>query len=126
MRHGIGFPFGAPVAGVAVRHGDKAMDGWSEKSLQEEVNRIHSSEDCVLQSKAGVCFYKASDSKNCHEPFLAKESVDKINYQTFYTEYKSNNSNIYVDRIDKKDNMEYYSTLEVLVISDDVEVNIIF
>jgi hypothetical protein len=50
-----GFPFGSPVAGLHVRHGDKHIDGFKEHSYFEEVSSLQRSPDCVSY-RDGRCY----------------------------------------------------------------------
>lgn len=43
-----GFPFGAPVAGLHVRHGDKSIDGFQDHSFNAELRAIHKSPECAF------------------------------------------------------------------------------
>jgi hypothetical protein len=42
-----GFPFGTPVAGLHVRHGDKSIDGFKDHSFNAELRAIHKSSECA-------------------------------------------------------------------------------
>mmetsp|Transcript_15132 Transcript_15132/g.14539 ORF Transcript_15132/g.14539 Transcript_15132/m.14539 type:complete len:432 (-) Transcript_15132:205-1500(-) len=46
MNGGRGFPFGAPVAGLHVRHGDKSTDGFKDQSFEAEIEAINKSPEC--------------------------------------------------------------------------------
>lgn len=56
MLDGKGFPFGLPVAGMHVRHGDKHTDGFTEHSLSEELDVVRKSPDCHIQNSMKSCF----------------------------------------------------------------------
>lgn len=64
MNRGFGFPFGLPLAGLHVRHGDKRTDGFKEHSLDEELNFLHKSPDCALVNAAKDCFSKLNTSSH--------------------------------------------------------------
>lgn len=48
MNSGRGFPFGSPIAGLHVRHGDKSTDGFMDHSLEAELKAIKKSPECIL------------------------------------------------------------------------------
>jgi hypothetical protein len=56
MSNSRSFPYGLPMAGVHVRHGDKKIDSWREFSLQEELHCLTTSKDCH-HSVNNSCFY---------------------------------------------------------------------
>lgn len=56
MQGGRGFPFGLPVVGMHVRHGDKHVDGFTEHSLSEELRTVRKSPDCHVANDNGDCF----------------------------------------------------------------------
>ena len=56
MNHDNGFPFGLPLAGLHVRHGDKRIDGFKEHSMEEELNILRNSPDCSVINAVGDCF----------------------------------------------------------------------
>lgn len=56
MLGGKGFPFGLPVLGMHVRHGDKHVDGFVEHSLDEEMKMMRKSPDCPITNTNGDCF----------------------------------------------------------------------
>lgn len=58
MEGGNGFPFGTPLAGMHVRHGDKRSDGFREHSLAEEISMLRHSSDCAIVNSKGQCFKK--------------------------------------------------------------------
>ncbi|KAJ1411988.1 hypothetical protein B484DRAFT_455497 [Ochromonadaceae sp. CCMP2298] len=56
MNGGGGFPFGLPIAGLHVRHGDKGSDGFKEHSLDEELGVLGHSPDCSVRNRREDCF----------------------------------------------------------------------
>lgn len=56
MNNRTGFPFGLPLAGLHVRHGDKKIDGFKEHSMDEELSFLRKSPDCGVKNTAGECF----------------------------------------------------------------------
>lgn len=58
MSNGRTFPYGLPMAGVHVRHGDKKIDSWKEFSLHEELQCLLSSKDChYYHENTSTCYY---------------------------------------------------------------------
>lgn len=53
-----GFPFGSPVVGMHVRHGDKFVDGFAAHSMEEELNAVSKSPECYKRNFHGDCFYR--------------------------------------------------------------------
>ena len=57
-----GFPFGLPMAGLHIRHGDKSTDGFREHSLKEALRIVKASgatagnPDCAVANTRGHCF----------------------------------------------------------------------
>lgn len=70
-----GFPFGMPLAGLHVRHGDKKIDGFKEHSLDEELNFLRKSPDCAVANKNGDCFSKLNTSS--HASFVMLHRLAK-------------------------------------------------
>lgn len=64
MNRGFGFPFGLPLAGLHVRHGDKRTDGFKEHSMEEELNFLRRSPDCAIMNIAKDCFAKLNTSSH--------------------------------------------------------------
>lgn len=64
MNRGFGFPFGLPLAGLHVRHGDKRSDGFKEHSMDEELNFLRKSPDCSMQNAAKDCFSRLNTSSH--------------------------------------------------------------
>lgn len=60
MDDGKGFPYGFPVAGLHVRHGDKSSDGFRLHSFEAEMVVIRKSPECLV-TPLGVC-------KNADDP----------------------------------------------------------
>ena len=90
MNHGNGFPFGLPLAGLHVRHGDKRTDGFREHSMEEELNFIRQSPDCSVVNSAGDCFKLLNISTHAsivtlhrltkkHGIVIDKAAIDKFN-----------------------------------------------
>jgi hypothetical protein len=90
MNHGNGFPFGLPLAGLHVRHGDKRTDGFREHSLDEELNFLRRSPDCAVINSAGDCFTRLNVTAHSsmvtlhrvakkHGIVLDRSSVDRFN-----------------------------------------------
>jgi hypothetical protein len=50
-----GFPYSRPVAGIHVRHGDKAVDGFHLHSLNAELSAVRKSPECHLQKESRHC-----------------------------------------------------------------------
>ena len=55
MNSGRGFPFGSPIAGLHVRHGDKSIDGFIDHSFEAELKAIRKSPECILGPE-NYCF----------------------------------------------------------------------
>lgn len=55
MNSGRGFPFGSPIAGLHVRHGDKSIDGFMDHSFEAELKAIRKSPECILGPE-NYCF----------------------------------------------------------------------
>jgi hypothetical protein len=62
MNGGHGFPFGLPLGGLHVRHGDKHSDGFKDHSLEEELSFVRRSPDCFVQNSRGECFARVNTS----------------------------------------------------------------
>lgn len=103
MNRGNGFPFGLPLAGLHVRHGDKKSDGFRDHSLDEELNFLRHSPDCGVINTAGDCFTRLNVSAHSsivtlhrvqkkHGIVLERSSVDRFNRTS-----QSENADIAVD-----------------------------
>lgn len=90
MNKGNGFPYGLPLAGLHVRHGDKRTDGFREHSLDEELNFLRHSPDCAVINFAGDCFSTLNISSHGslvtlhrlakkHGVVIERTSVDRFN-----------------------------------------------
>jgi hypothetical protein len=89
-----GFPFSLPTAGMHVRHGDKHIDGFIEHSLNEELEMVRSSPDCVIRNDQGDCFVSVNISDyhytatvlsrviQGHAVLLKLEDISKFNHST--------------------------------------------
>jgi hypothetical protein len=91
MDKGRGFPFGFPLTGMHVRHGDKHTDGFIEHSLDEELAAIRKSSECHVRNTRGDCFYalNMSDISTAsiimkaikrHSYFLRSDRVEQYNF----------------------------------------------
>lgn len=60
------FPFGLPMAGIHVRHGDKSGDGFHTHSLDEELGLVRNSPDCQLLNSKRDCFVRIQFADNNH------------------------------------------------------------
>jgi hypothetical protein len=67
MTNGRIFPYGLPIAGIHVRHGDKQVDHWYTFSLQEELNALSSEEnpilDCNIKGNYSTVMYEEQELK---------------------------------------------------------------
>lgn len=75
MNRKRGFPFGMPLAGLHVRHGDKKIDGFKEHSLDEELTFLRKSPDCTVANKNGDCFSKLNTTS--HASFVLLHRLAK-------------------------------------------------
>jgi hypothetical protein len=94
---GRGFPFGHPVAGLHVRHGDKKTDGFREHSFESELNAIRKSPE----------FAHYSPSMNVSSAAIA-DNNSSLHEEMIVT----NNSNAHSHRKSKRH-------LRIFVASDD-------
>jgi hypothetical protein len=66
MTNGRIFPYGLPLAGIHVRHGDKQVDRWYTFSLQEELNALSSDSnpilDCNMKGNYSTMIYEEPET----------------------------------------------------------------
>lgn len=87
-----GYPYGLPIAGMHVRHGDKKDDGFRTTTLEEELDILRKSPDCPLLNTARDCFVplNLSDSHHIsvvvnsasqgHTIILKAEDIERFNH----------------------------------------------
>ena len=103
MNRKIGFPFGLPLAGLHVRHGDKKIDGFKQHSMDEELNFLRKSPDCEVKNTAGDCFSPINTTSHSSMVVLhrlAKKHgivLDRVNIDKFNRTSITNNAEIAVD-----------------------------
>lgn len=99
MDNGRGFPFGHPIAGLHVRHGDKKIDGFMEHSFESELGAIRKSPEFTQHS---------------------------INSSNLLVEFHNNNNDVIENNFDSKNMTNNINNkkrkLRIYVASDDANV----
>lgn len=146
MMRGHGFPFGLTMAGMHVRHGDKHVDGFRDRSLAEGMDAVRRSSDCHAMNSAGDCFYYVDPSDravlsavaravNKHQTvILDKSSIAKFNSSAVATThheasvriikslFNATSSRRGMDGTAHNDYSSYMCPLHIFVASDDINV----
>ena len=77
LNSGLGYPFGFPVAGLHVRHGDKSSDGFRDHSFEAELQAIKKSPECII-GPDNYCLTKSNLTFN--DQNIIKSTVVNSNY----------------------------------------------
>jgi hypothetical protein len=96
MNGGRGFPFGSPVAGLHVRHGDKSTDGFQDQSFEAEITAIKKSPECSQFDKVECLTNSESNLKNVNTYLKINDSnikstINNLNLDINKENYKQNN-----------------------------------
>ena len=84
-----GFPFGAPVAGLHVRHGDKSIDGFKDHSFNSELRAIHKSPECTY-IEDNKCMTTVSPPTSATTPNVSAKATGGVPIHIFVSSDDAN------------------------------------